>query len=375
MEVKILLLCERTQGFGGWYTYTRVLRDELVRKGHTVLSCGARGEKDVTYPVLYRPLELMSAPWRAIGDAVKLRKILEETQPDCIHITVEPYALLVFFLPQRWRSRIVLTIHGSYGTRPLERWRTRFLATYYYRTIPLFVTVSAYTRDTVFAFLKMHGSTVLAEHMRSATRVIPNAIVLPRWKPREHTQKKKEILLVGGVKPRKGVLEAIEACAIFRNSGGAPFQFHIIGGLDQHDSYVKRVQERILKLGLSDCITLEGEVSDESLEKFYEDADLYLMPALTSPTTFEGFGIVFIEAGARGVPSIGPNTSGAVEAIEEGASGYRVDSRDPTQIADRMRKILDERRIDSASCRMWAEKFSAEKIVRQIEEAYESLQK
>jgi phosphatidyl-myo-inositol dimannoside synthase len=109
------------------------------------------------------------------------------------------------------------------------------------------------------------------------------------------------------------------------------------------------------------------------LERFYGEADLFLMPAKTTLTTFEGFGIVFLEANARGVPCIGPQRSGAAEAIAEGRSGFRVDPRDPLQIAERMHRILDEHAIDPSHCVAWAREHSLEAQLQAVENVYASL--
>lgn len=97
------------------------------------------------------------------------------------------------------------------------------------------------------------------------------------------------------------------------------------------------------------------------------------MLSKTDGIYFEGFGLVFLEANAHGIPVIGSRDSGCAEAIDEGKSGYVVDAFDQKMIVERMHWVLDEKRIDRAECRRWAEFHSISKQVDQIEMCYRSV--
>ncbi len=367
--LRVLFVCEKTDGYGGWYTYTRDLAAELGRKKHHVAVCTAEGEAG-DHSLLPRPIPLLTSPWKAYGAARRLTRLLRTEQPDIIHITVEPYALLVPFLPAAYRARCVLTVHGSYGIRPLQSLLPRLLMLRAYRQCGGLIAVSGFTKEAVTRALRERGETATADHVASAAAVIHNGITLPPWQPRTTPNKKSQILLVGGVKPRKGVLEALEACAVFARTYAADFHFHVVGSCPEKNAYVEQVRSTVKRLGLTERVTFTGQVSDDALEELYRSADLYLMPSTTSFNTFEGYGIVFIEANARGVPCIGPDTSGAAEAISEGRSGYHADPADPEAIAEKMRLILLDRSIDPAGCRAWAEAHDVRARVRDMEDLY-----
>jgi phosphatidylinositol alpha-1,6-mannosyltransferase len=97
------------------------------------------------------------------------------------------------------------------------------------------------------------------------------------------------------------------------------------------------------------------------------------MPAKTTSDTFEGFGIVYIEAAGYGIPCIGTNDSGAAEAIEEGVSGYKCDPTNGDDIVAAMENILMEHTINRSACRQWAEKHTATTMVSAIESLYQTL--
>jgi glycosyltransferase involved in cell wall biosynthesis len=223
----------------------------------------------------------------------------------------------------------------------------------------------------VVDFLK-HPRTYLAMGRAERAIVIPNGIALPTWNSLTHHEGPKNILTVGGIKPRKGILEAVEACAAYKRRSTTSFVFTIVGSVHELE-YEQLLQRRIAALGLQDTVRIAGFVSDAELMELYKNADLYLMPVQTTPDVFEGFGLVYLEANAFGVPCIGPDKSGAAEAIEEGTSGYHVNVDDGEQIAERMAWILDERRIDPASCRSWAERHSLEVVCTRTEAVYNTL--
>ncbi len=362
--MKILLVTNHTKGNDGWSRYSVNLRDALQKRNHEV--------EMITPPP---PLSFLTRPWLALFLARRISRIMKRHAVDVLHIAVEPYALAVPFLPRKVRDRTVLTIHGNYGIRPFRLFFIRWMMKRAFAKISRFITVSDYTKQAVIKELQRIKAHNLATHFESHTTVIHNGIPLTPWTSRKPVNKQtKYILHVGGVKPAKGVGEAIEACAIYREKYGTPFHFTIIGKL-WRDHYVQGLELEIMQKNLTDAVSFRGVISDAELIEEYTKADLLLVPSVTVETTFEGFGLVYIEANAYGVPVIGPHTSGAAEAIKDGVSGYTVNVLDPESIADRMHAILDEGTIDPAACRAWAEEHSMEKVVVKVESLYKSLRK
>ncbi len=72
-------------------------------------------------------------------------------------------------------------------------------------------------------------------------------------------------------------------------------------------------------------------------ERFMAAADVFCMPSYR-----EGFGIVVIEAGAAGVPSIGTRIYGVVDAIEDNVTGYLYGPGNVEELAEKMLKMIDE---------------------------------
>lgn len=90
-----------------------------------------------------------------------------------------------------------------------------------------------------------------------------------------------------------------------------------------------RLARRIRGMGLDEAVTIVGEVQDEELPFYYALSDVFVMPS-----SKEGFGIVFLEAMACGVPSIGGCRDGARDPLMDGELGVLVDPGDPREIAE-----------------------------------------
>lgn len=365
--MRILLISESLSAPGGWATYARTLAEGLRGRGHAVTAWSP--ENPGFLRRLPSPMAILRWPFRFLG----LKSALRRFSPDRIHVTSEPYALLFALLPRKILDRTVLTIHGSYGVRLLRGRLSRLLMRRVLSRCAAFVTVSEYTGRRVGQEIAERLSPALARRFTERTRVIHNAVTLPAGDAGETkiSSTPKNILLIGPVKPRKGILEAVEACARYRDRYGSPFLLRIIG-TQEDDAYARSVRSRIAELRLTEQVRCEGVLTEESLKAGYRSADLLLLPAKTTPTTFEGFGLVYVEAAGYGVPCIGPDDGGAVEAIAEGVSGYRIRPDDAETIAERMHRILDERRIGPESCRNWAKAFSVDVMAEAMEKLYDA---
>ncbi len=85
-----------------------------------------------------------------------------------------------------------------------------------------------------------------------------------------------------------------------------------------------RISASISQYGLTESVELLGTVSHEELETLYNGADLFIMPNIPVPNDMEGFGLVMLEAGMCGLPTIASNMEGIADVIVEGANGHLV---------------------------------------------------
>ena len=427
--MKILLVAHRLAGNDGWSRYALNLHDALVARGHTITVVTppppltfltrpwrsfflARKLRNMMHDTTYNVLHITVEPYALA--ALFLPKRIAEKIVLTVHgnYGIRPFRLQrTRWMMQRVFARIPRFITVSAYTKQavmkeLERMGKQKLArrfderaTVIHNGIPLPFSSSERNRphhSPLFSSSERnrpHHSPLFSssERCRSiASREVGRTLLDSSAEPvlsgvetadsleENHPpsvadasleQSTKHILHIGGVKPAKGVGEAIEACSLYKEKYGTPFHLTIIGSF-WRDHYVQGLELLIHEKNLKDCVSFRGQISDAELIEEYRKADLLLVPSVTVDTTFEGFGLVYLESNAYGVPVIGPHMSGAAEAIKDGVSGYQIDVFHPEMIATRIHWILDEGRITSAACRKWAEEHSMEKVVAEVEEVY-----
>jgi phosphatidylinositol alpha-1,6-mannosyltransferase len=130
-------------------------------------------------------------------------------------------------------------------------------------------------------------------------------------------------------------------------------QLCIVGG-GQGYSELKQL---ISSLGITDSVHLTGPVSDEELTELYAGAAVYAMPS-----EGEGFGLVFAEAMARGLPCIASRSDAGQEVVVDGVTGFTVDREKPDELLRAVCTLLGDedlrRRMGGAGRRRVIEKFS-----------------
>jgi phosphatidylinositol alpha-1,6-mannosyltransferase len=94
--------------------------------------------------------------------------------------------------------------------------------------------------------------------------------------------------------------------------------------------------------GVADSILFLGALSDELRDSWLRRAQLLAMPSRLPSGGFagEGFGIVYLEAGAHGKPVVAGNVGGALDAVIDGVTGLLVDPLDELAVAEAITTLL-----------------------------------
>jgi glycosyltransferase involved in cell wall biosynthesis len=142
-----------------------------------------------------------------------------------------------------------------------------------------------------------------------------------------------EILSVGSVIPRKGHDVLVEALAGLQQYD---WNAKIIGGTDRDVEFAGRVGARIEALGLQDRITLTGTMSKQKLYEHFHMADIFALPS-----RYEGYGMVFAEALARGLPIVAAR-AGAVPGTVPAEAGLLVEPDDATALARAIESLITD---------------------------------
>ena len=144
----------------------------------------------------------------------------------------------------------------------------------------------------------------------------------------------------------------------------------IIGGGPLED----QIRGMIRQLDLEKNVVLLTEpIPNEEMSRIYPGCDVFVLPSVKEP-----FGRVVLEAMACGKPVVATRVGGLPDIVEDGRTGYLVDSADPSQLAMRVNDLLrDQKRIRVfgwAGRKRVLERFTWANIARRYLEIYESVQ-
>ncbi|MGI9119962.1 MAG: glycosyltransferase family 4 protein [Acidimicrobiales bacterium] len=199
------------------------------------------------------------------------------------------------------------------------------------------------------------GRYVAAEAERAAGRTLPITIIPPgvdtsRFRPlegsaqaaaRAHFGLPLDARLVVGVSrlvPRKGFDVLAQAAA--QLAPAHPDLVVAVGGTGRHR---RRLARTVAALGAP--VRLLGAVPEETLPLLFASADVFAVPCRNrwGGLEQEGFGIVFLEAAAAGVPSVAGRSGGTAEAVAHGQTGLVVDRPgDVVAVAAALDRFLDD---------------------------------
>jgi glycosyltransferase involved in cell wall biosynthesis len=166
--------------------------------------------------------------------------------------------------------------------------------------------------------------------------------------------------MVGRLQPWKGQDRFLAAVAELRERGRDVHGL-LVGG-DAHElspAYAAEVERLVPRLGLSDVVTMTGQVASAA-------PYLALMDVAVNASEREPFGIVLIEAMAEGVPVVAVAGGGPLEIVEPGVTGVLAESGQPRALADAIDGLLEDperrRALGTAGARRCRERFSAERM-------------
>lgn len=145
---------------------------------------------------------------------------------------------------------------------------------------------------------------------------------------------KKIILFVGRLAEKKGVTYLIDAMK------KVDAKLVIVG--DGPLSEQLKTQASFLK----DKVCFLGAKTHEELRTIYASSDIFVAPSITAKDgDKEGFGLVFLEAMASGLPVIGSNSGGIPSIVKDGENGFLVEEKDVNGIADKINRLILEENL------------------------------
>ena len=291
-------------------------------------------------------VRLISLPWTRYG-----RQLLHNNDPDLLRqLKHSSFDLLLqdelnhpslFWLNKQLRSHISFPLVSiAHHLRSSESHPSLLLLLYrwierqYLRTIDGFVFNSNTTRAAVEALLKEQKPQVVA--YPAADHIVyemDHALVVKRARDPDPLR----LLFVGNVTPRKGCHVLLTALADLPQGS---WQLKIVGDMVVDPNYVRRMKYQAYSSGISAYIHWHGRLSDADLSSL-----LAASQVLVVPSTYEGFGIVYLEGMGYGLPAIATTSGAAHEIITDGKDGFLVPPNDPITLAERIQTLNKDRSL------------------------------
>lgn len=373
--MKILYLTNNLNGQDGWSQYSLDIAKSL-KEADALWLVADKSENDFKQKaILFEPLRSVLNVFLILATASQVNLAIKNFSPDVIHFLAERYLVILPFLNIK-KAKVVSTVHGTYSFLPakikgrlkmrLGLWWMKLI----YNRIDNIIAVSNFTKNYLIDCLNKYNF----KGVREKITVISNGIDFNGFCKGDRKKEPgttKEILFVGAVKGRKGLAEAISALKVYQERYSKDFVFNIIGAYDAKDPYYLSLKSLISLCQLDDKVVFKNKVDEATLRDFYAQADLFLMLPLSGGNNFEGFGLVYLEANAGGVPCIGSRHSGAAEAILDGRTGYLVESDSAEEVAEKIDLILNKQAISSEACVNWAKQNDINIKVKELFKIYD----
>jgi glycosyltransferase involved in cell wall biosynthesis len=195
------------------------------------------------------------------------------------------------------------------------------------RRAPLVLTTSAYCRRMI----ERHYGVPQAH-----TRLVPEGVDLAYWRgllaaPGAPERDEQTILCVARQYPRKRIADLLCAFALLRPSFPRA-RLVVIGDGPEH----QQLKALAARLGLDAAATLPGALpGDAAVAQWYRRAAIFCLPSVQ-----EGFGIVFLEAMAAGLPIVATSAAAVPEVVPHGAVGDLVPPGDVQALAAALAALL-----------------------------------
>ena len=246
----------------------------------------------------------------------------------CGHINLLP---LAHILNRLICAPLVLMVYGiDVWDQPkrITQWQLRQLSSIW--------SISAVTMERMNAWVNLPESKYA---------VLPNAIHLEKYGVGE---KRRDLLAKYGLCDAKVIMTLARLSAAERYKG-LDEVLNVMPGLLKLEPRLKyviagdgddrpRLEARVRSLGLEDKVVFAGMVEEKDKADVLRLADAFVMPG-----SGEGFGFVFLEALACGIPVVGSRIDGSREALRFGMLGTLVDPRDPRCIQQGILEALGKR--------------------------------
>ncbi|MBK1879399.1 glycosyltransferase family 4 protein [Pelagicoccus mobilis] len=329
---------------GGIATFTEEIARAASKLGRAVEVWAPQTEEksEQNYPFRIRRLDLKGSQDLTCQIRLAMEMIRERHRlRNAILYLCEPGPILAMCHLQFFKTfkpaKLILTFHGSeiqtFYSHPGKRMAVNALI----KKADRISTPSEFT----------HG--LLKQHFPGARRktyLTPCALRSDFAELEERSSqssKRVHILTVGRLHPRKGQAFILNALLKLPRSLRRQISFWVVGTGKKKHGYVQELERLADKADFG--VTFFGDVSTEQLEDLYARADIFSMTSVNYRKSVEGFGLVYLEAAAHGLPIIAHRIGGVAEAVSHGENGILVEPENGNELTEAFAKLIQNKEL------------------------------
>lgn len=291
----------------------------------------------------------------------RLTRLLKSTRPDVVHAHFASAALVIAPSARRRRIPLVVTLHGHDVTalpevrgRRGRRYRRRLRRLF--RQADLLIAVSQHIRARAIA-LGAPEEKVTVHHIG-----VPLADV-----PAVDQQRAIDVLFIGRLTPKKGLVDLIEAIGALADPSAVRLVVAGDGPL----------REEVTELARARGVRAEflGAVAVTRVQELLAASRVVAVPSRTAPSgDSEGLPTVAVEAAAAGLPVVGTRHAGIPEIVVDRETGILVEEGDREGIASALQELLRDEalrvKLGRAARRRVEQQFDIVQQTRELERLY-----
>ncbi len=153
-------------------------------------------------------------------------------------------------------------------------------------------------------------------------------------------KEKRRLLTVSRVDEYKGHDVVLHALAQLTEQEQGMIEYCVAG----RGSHLEHLKTLTKTLHIEHCVKWLGFVGEKELPELYNSVDLFVLCTREEMPLkqVEGFGLVFLEAQASGIPVVGTRQGGIPSAVAEGDGGWLIERDDSKALNDIIRKLIDK---------------------------------
>lgn len=206
----------------------------------------------------------------------------------------------------------------------------------YLRSVDGFIFNSNTTRARVLSHRRDEAPGIVAFPAADHLAPPPEPSVIAAIEERRATGGPLRLLFVGNVIRRKGLHTVLDALA--QNARGN-VHLNVAGSLESEPAYATEIKRSIGVLGLQDQVSLRGRVDTAMLRGLFSESDVLVVPS------YEGFGIVYLEAMSYGLPVIATTAGAAHEVVQHAHNGFLTAPGDARAVGEAITTLANDRNI------------------------------